>query len=272
MRYRVLPYKQGSRSAKKLAEELGGKVLKLEGSTFKPKPNDVIINWGNTAFNESAEWGPKTPDAFFNYDTDVMVHVTNKLKFFQLMKEKDLEITPKFWIDKDAIPDDAFPIVCRSILNGHSGNGIHIANNRDDLVDCPLFVQYVKKKEEYRVHVGRAIKPALTHHGGYHYEYEVISVQRKARSLGVPDDEVNWKIRNLAGGFIYTREGFTVPDSVLEIARDCLRATGLDFGAVDVIWNEHQGKPYVLEINTAPGLEGQTVKDYGNFFRGLAEV
>jgi D-alanine-D-alanine ligase-like ATP-grasp enzyme len=44
--------------------------------------------------------------------------------------------------------------------------------------------------------------------------------------------------------------------------------TGLDFGAVDVIWNAQKEKPYVLEINTAPGLEGQTIADYAAFFSG----
>ena len=38
----------------------------------------------------------------------------------------------------------------------------------------------------------------------------------------------------------------------------------LDFGAVDVIYNTHQNKYYVLEVNTAPGLEGQTVTIYAN--------
>jgi D-alanine-D-alanine ligase-like ATP-grasp enzyme len=42
----------------------------------------------------------------------------------------------------------------------------------------------------------------------------------------------------------------------------------LDFGAVDVIWNEKQQRAYVLEVNTAPGLEGQTVDDYA---RGIKE-
>ena len=37
---------------------------------------------------------------------------------------------------------------------------------------------------------------------------------------------------------------------------------GLDFGAVDVLWNERQQKAYVCEVNTAPGLEGITLDNY----------
>ena len=47
MRYRVLPYRTGSKSAKALAEALGGKVLKLSGSSYFQQAEDVIVNWGN---------------------------------------------------------------------------------------------------------------------------------------------------------------------------------------------------------------------------------
>ena len=37
---------------------------------------------------------------------------------------------------------------------------------------------------------------------------EVIDVRRKALKNGVPKEHVNWKIRNLDGGFIFAKEGF----------------------------------------------------------------
>lgn len=255
MRYRVLPYRQGSRSAKALAEALGGKVLRLEGSTFVPKSDDVIINWGNTVFNEDAEWGSKTPDQFFNYDTDCLRLTTNKLEFFQHQKEVgNAELLPSFWTDKASIPDDAFPVVCRTILNGHSGAGIVIADTRDGVADCELYVKYLKKKEEYRVHVGRRSEDIV-----------VIAVQRKARRTNHPNP--NWQIRNLANGFVYVRNECNPAPSVISSAIETFRATGLDFGAVDVIWNSVEEKAYALEINSAPGLVGTTVEDYANFFK-----
>jgi len=36
-----------------------------------------------------------------------------------------------------------------------------------------------------------------------------------------------------------------------------------------VIWNVQENRPYVLEINTAPGLEGSTVTDYKEFFEDV---
>ena len=254
-RFRVLPYKQGSKSAKALAEALGGKVLRLEGSTYKWKSGDVVINWGAS---KTPEWYD-TPSVVLNCnlinDPENIREVTDKLRFFQLMLEQGVsDVIPHFWTDKDSIPDDAFPVVCRTIINGHSGAGIVIAPDRLSLVEAPLFTQYLKKKDEYRVH-------CATFQG----TSRVISIQRKARRLG--HDNPNWQVRNHSNGFVYVRNDINPPSGVREAALACFEASGLDFGAVDVIWNDKQEKAYVLEINTAPGLEGQTVQDYAEFFK-----
>lgn len=246
----MLPYKAASNSARLLAEALGGKRIRLEGSKYVSRPGDVVINWGNSDY----------PD--FLYSTNLncvpLSKVTDKLKFFTNMEGADW--LPPFWTDSEEIPDEEFPIVCRTILTGHSGAGIVIADSRDDLVPCPLYVKYIPKKHEYRVHLG--VNP-----NNEHFKADIIAVQQKKRRLDY--DYPNWKIRNHANGFIYAREGVDPPVGVLGVAMDCLVRSGLDFGAVDVIWNEHQGRAYVLEVNTAPGLEGQTLDDYVKYFKEL---
>lgn len=248
-RFRVLPYRQGSRAARALAEALGGRVLKLEGSRFTPRPDDILINYGNT-----------DPRQFqrCTYNAVDLRHATNKLNFFRTMSnsERTRDLIPQFWTDRASIPADAYPIVCRTVLAGHSGDGIVIAERPEQLVDAPLYVKYIKKQEEYRVHVGMR-----------RGETVVIAVQRKARRTDTPDEQVNWQVRNHNNGFVFVRGGVNPPPSVLESAQSALSCADLDFGAVDVIWNERQQRAYVLEINTAPGLEGQTVTDYANFFR-----
>lgn len=252
IRYRVLPYRTGSKSAKALAEGLGGKVLRLNNrSTFIDRDDDVIVNWGNTG-----QWLCDCK-VFNGHGIDL---ASNKWKFFHSMQS--LDITPKFWTNPEEISDEDFPVVCRTILNGHSGAGIVIADSREDLVDAPLYVKYVKKKEEYRVHLGRNTGTGPDNDYGLHH---LISLQRKARRIDCPDP--NWQVRNHANGFVYVREGVEAPAEVLKAARVSFDASGLDFGAVDVIWNEKTEKAYVLEINTAPGLEGTTVQDYVNFFK-----
>jgi glutathione synthase/RimK-type ligase-like ATP-grasp enzyme len=247
-RIRILPYKQGSRSAKAIADALGGKVLKLEGSKYIRKQDDVVINWGNSN-------APVGLGSVLNMPALVEL-ASNKLIFFQAVPA---DVIPPFWTTIEDIPDDVFEkdgmVVCRTILSGHSGAGIVLADARASLVNARLYVKYIKKQDEYRVHVGR----------NPNGETNVISLQRKARRADV--DNPNWQVRNHQNGFVYVRNNVLPPADVLRVAFKAFDATGLDFGAVDVIWNERQQKAYVLEINTAPGMEGQTIEDYARFFK-----
>lgn len=254
-RIRVLPYKQGSRSAKALSEALGGLVLRREGSRFRPRSTDTIINWGSSITGGV----PVT----FNQPERVALS-SNKLSWFTAIQPLAPEVVPQFWTRREDIPSSAYPIVCRTILDGHSGAGIVIAATPDDLVPAPLYVKYENKKQEYRVHVGAT--PGRTN------PERIIAVQRKARNMSVPDDQVNWQVRNHSNGFIYVRQNVVAPTEVLDAARQVFAQTGLDFGAVDVVHNERQSRAYVLEVNTAPGLEGQSVHDYAQFFTDIRGV
>jgi len=252
MRIRVLPYKQGSKSAKVLSEALGARVLKLENSRFRARSGDLIINWG------SSRDSPFFPAGVTKLNSAQAVAIaSNKLAFFHKMREDCDDIVPEFWTSKDDIPEGEYPIVCRTVLNGHSGQGIVIANTPEELVVAPLYTKYVKKKDEYRIHVGSA--------------NQIISIQRKARRRDTPDSEVNWQVRNHANGFVFVRNNVTPPQAVLDAAIRAREAVGLDFGAVDVVYHEREDKAYVLEVNTAPGLEGSTVNDYVNYFTGRQE-
>lgn len=246
MRYRVWPYRQGSHSAKALATALGGLLLKRQASRFRPGPRDVIINWGDT-----------DPPAFVTVNREGIRNASNKLIFFRRMRDAGFaDIIPAFWESRDAIPPKSFPVVCRTVLSGHSGAGIVIAENANELVEAPLYTQYVKKSEEYRIHVGKVGE-----------EFRVIRVQRKARRHDTPDAQVNWRVRNHANGFVYVRHEGEPRPGTFRAAFNALSASGLDFGAVDLIYNEKSEKSYVLEINTAPGLEGTSVTDYATFFQ-----
>jgi hypothetical protein len=259
-RFRVLPYSLYSNSARLLAEALGGKRIKLEGSRYQYREGDVVINWG---FSRPAQIVDQItrhleyPDntTILNWSEHNMIRASNKLEFFKHNEARDW--LPKFWTNPEETPDDAFPIVCRTTLTGHSGHGIVISDTRDDLVPCQLYVKYVPKKEEYRVHLGLNKQGDVT----------VIAVQQKKRRLDY--DEPNWKVRNHANGFVYAREGVDPPAGVLGVAMDCFLRSGLDFGAVDVGYHPEYG-PKVYEINTAPGLEGTTLDDYVNYFKSFA--
>lgn len=170
--------------------------------------------------------------------------------------ELDFCRTPEFTdsiLKADQWRMQGFTIVERHILNGNSGAGIRLVEPEENLSHAPLYVKYVPKKQEYRVHVC----------GG-----EAVDVQRKARRKDVEDGAINWKIRNHDNGFIFARnEGDVTPPDVIAQAVRGVNALGLAFGAVDVIFNEKEQKAYVLEVNTAPGLSGATLDGYVKRFQ-----
>lgn len=250
-RVRVRGYSPHSKSAKALSRALGGLVLKTD-SSFSPRSRDFVINWGSSAGLDYPE------GVLFNGHKEAVNIAQNKLSFFRHMKESGLEeIIPRFWERLEDIPEDyTGKVVARTVLNGHSGNGISIFSaGASDAPLCELYVEYVPKKEEYRVHLGVLSEEEAT----------VISQQQKLRRLDHPDPD--WQVRNASRGFIYARQDVSPPPAVVEAAAMAFNASGLDFGAVDVIWNERRQRAYVLEINTAPGLEGTTLEDYRKYFK-----
>ena len=242
MRVRVYQYKNGSKSAKALAETLGVLRIKREGSRFKPKLSDTIINWGS-----SGDLSGLSPARILN-KPDKVARVSDKLKFFTDSKNTTKFKTPPFTTRKEEA-ENFGTVVCRHILSGSGGRGIEIVERGETLPRAPLYVKYIKKVKEFRIHVAFG---------------EVIDSQRKIRD---PDKEpTNWQVRNHDNGFIFARESGMPLNTSKEAAIECIKHFGLDFGAVDLIETK-DGETYVLEVNTAPGLEGQTVENYRKVFQ-----
>ena len=143
-------------------------------------------------------------------------------------------------------------VFARQTAIGHSGNGIIICEAGGTLPDAPLYVKYIAKKHEYRVHA--------------HATEGVFFVQQKKKREGV---DANFQIRNHANGFIYANEGVDVPAHVKEMCQKAIITLGLDFGAVDVIYNEKFNTYTILEVNTSPGLSGTTLEKYVELFTRL---
>jgi carbamoylphosphate synthase large subunit len=236
-----------SDGANAIAERMGIKKIALRNSKYVGKPEDIIINWGSSTL-------PETFDNVTVINTPECVAVAvDKLKCFDRLSDGGVR-TPGYttdirrahrWIDLD------HEVVVRHKLNGAGGEGIEIVSDVDALPQAPLYTLYVKKKSEWRVHVAFD---------------KVIHIARKVRDPEHPVDMVNWKVRNKANGFIFQIHNEDIPRDVIEQARRAVEALGLHFGAVDVVFNEQQGRAYVLEVNTAPGVEGTTLDKYVEAF------
>ena len=256
MKYVLYAHNQYSNGARALARGLGIRRIRHQDSQFRGDPgNTLLINWGSSVLPPALG----NSDGILNLPDQVGL-VTNKLAFFQHESTNEMVTTDYLpgWTDskETAIrymrryPEQK--IVCRTVLNGHSGAGIVIASTPEELVDAPLYVRYIKKMAEYRVHI---------------MDGNVFDVQQKLRKHDFPEEQVNHQVRSHKNGWVYARTDVDAPQAVLNAALRIFRHFGLHFGAVDVIWNKANERAYVLEINTAPGLEGETVTKYVQAFR-----
>lgn len=240
---KIYSYNLGSAGAGALARGLNVVRLRDEGRPIRTK---LLINWGSSG---SPERRQVTAQKVLNPFNNVKI-ASNKLETFQKFAENP-EIQIPQWTTDPEVARTFGTVVCRTVLRGHSGNGIVLWEGDGDLPRAPLYTQYVKKKHEFRVHVMNG---------------EVIDVQQKRKRRDF-DGEPNTKVRNHQNGWVYCRENLDIPDDLSRQAILATGALGLDFGAVDLIYNERQNRSYVLEVNTAPGLEGTTLENYVNGFK-----
>ena len=251
-RVRVLPYKMGSRSATRLARSLG--VLKVynepDRSRFRGRYDDFMINWGLSHKPVHLQRAK-----FINHPSNVALSV-DKRKTLQRLHERDVSAL-EYTTDRQTAIDWYYcgqTVVVRTSATSHSGYGIVLMDPNatmtpQDMPHAPLYTKYVKKNREYRVHVFP--------HLGTNF------VQQKRRSYDVPDDEVDWHIRNYSNGFIFACNSLqSIPNDLVSEATKAVSALELDFGCVDILWNGYQDKLYVIEVNSACGLEGDSTLEF----------
>jgi len=239
----LIGYKIGSRSLKNLQSNLkedqqDRRVLRVRKDSvrYKRRPSDRIVAWGPTA-----------PCPHTDAQQEIAKKIaSDKLLSFQKFKEAGVSI-PEWTTDKAVAIAWGKDYLARTLLRSHSGKGIVMVAVGEQPPYAKLYVQYKKKKHEFRVHV---------------FQSKVIDVTQKKRRAGF--ENRNNQIRNHQNGWVYCREGIQEPEGLQQLALAACAAIGLQSGAVDIIWNELENKCYVLEVNTAPGIEGTTCQNYTN--------
>lgn len=279
---------RASDGARNLANNLDAVLMKAQGSAYRGRPGSAVINWGS--HNDEARRLEGIAPVFLNSTTAVR-RASNKLSFLEVMAAAHPELVMPFVRTYDAAMEliaAGGRVYARTTLNGHSGEGIHLMmgmndadlksvrtmrqNNivpihiagadlpTDELRGAKLFTQGIAgKRTEYRVHV---------------FQGRAILTQVKLRRADAQEQPgYNSLIRNLASGWIYgvNLEGQPGINTVQAAAIAALRASQLDFGAVDIVYKEDTQRPYVLEINTAPGLgeDGSSLRAYTEAFANV---
>jgi hypothetical protein len=253
---RLYPYKIVSESATALSDLLDIYRVKPEG-TYVPKIGHKVINWGNGRVPEWITTANQRGVTLLNKPAAVNI-ASNKLTALQALKLANVavpEFTSDFAVARQWLRAGK-TVVERHELRGNSGEGIRIVNLDDtempnELQTAPLYTKFLPKTNEFRVHV---------------FQGQVIDYIEKKKVLTANrTDTFNKYISSINMGWVFSRTGIRDIPEVRAIAIKAVAALGLDFGAVDIVYEN--GFPYVLEVNTAPGLSGTTLVKYANAFR-----
>lgn len=241
MRLKIQPYGI-SKSAKALAEFLNIQRLKVSGSKFRARPSDVIIPWGV----------PKTVlNAQYVNPLEGLRTATNKLATFRALQAAGVSI-PTFGTNC-SFADDSSVVFARTTLSGHSGEGIEVGQP-SEVPSAPLYTEFIDKQHEYRAIVCAG---------------EVVDFKQKLKKRDFEGERSPY-VWNVANGYIFVRNNIRVPEQAYQLSIDTIQALGLVYGAVDLI-EDAEGVLYVLEINTAFGLEGSTTELFGNKLKAFIE-
>lgn len=249
MKVRFEPYKLQSKGCRAIATHLG--VLRTTPRQVRRHGDfDLIINWGNTERRFANARYINTPEAVAN--------ACNKEASYRHFAEGGVP-HPLFTTDPHVASqwyEDGLGVVARTLLRANQGRGIVLCSreNGKAIPHAPLYTQYNKKAEEYRVHV---------------VDGQVIDFSQKRKRREVDNDDVDYQIRNAHNGWVYCRDEVDCPQSVLDAGVAAVTSLRLDFGAADIGYNVRQELPCVYEVNTAPGVEGTTLDRYKEAFHRM---
>lgn len=230
---------------------LGCQQIRHTESTFKGSPDKVVINWG---------CGSQLPKEVLKCNIinkpEAIYNAIDKREFLRLCTDAGVRTVPwtltrregSLWITQGAI------VYCRTRLEGRQGQGIVIATHSQELVEARLYTKGISCDREYRVHV---------------CDGEVIAVHRKVQDGETPENTNTHAIRNTENGWVFRRVTI-YPKDITTQAIPAIKAAGLDFGVVDVLYDGTQA--YVLEANTAPGIDTMewTCEQYAKALKKLA--
>jgi glutathione synthase/RimK-type ligase-like ATP-grasp enzyme len=199
----------------------------------------AVVNWGNsTPLQVGADVKVYNAPSY-------IVRASNKLTALQIMQRDGVRV-PEFFDSKAAVPAERKDIyLARTALTGSCGVGIHVVRAEDVVPDAPLYVKYIKKLDELRLHVAFG---------------KVIFLQYKKRQSEAEQTADQKLIRNHGNGWVFCpRPVEEAPADSAAQAVLAVQALGLEFGAVDIVVGKKDNMPYVLEVNTAPGIESPTL-------------
>ena len=270
------------------------KELDVNGGTKKPTNVKVIIGWGTkikTAVNL-----PKSVKVL-NHPNNILSN-RNKLTALKYMKQANTGIPVADFYEADNVNRhlDQLPLVGRK--NYHQGGkGFWLCLTKDHVrrainEGAQYFQKYIPIKDEYRLHIFGEECIYATKKVERTNMKEAFIEQQKEKALNAAERK-GMKVDEKTLSFLLDRlsaEQQEHPDHIVksntrgwkfskiktpkkELVEACvkaLKALNLDFGAVDCCLDE-EGNPWIIEINTGPGLKGSSLEAWKKAFNNKIE-
>ena len=222
----------------------------------------LFSNWGASEIKNRPLANTNADFKWLNNPVNV-ANCVNKRKFFETYNPQNVDETFLEWTtDHNQVIgwyEQGTPLILRSTLTGHSGEGItYVDPNQDENEDnipregsYRLCTKYFKKRHEFRIHFFGDV---------------LFFAQQKRRRNDLEEGDYDPRIRTHGNGynFCHTERYCDVPDTVRDIAELFVgekREEGLDFGAMDILYNERREIAKIIEVNTAPSLDGETTSN-----------
>jgi len=249
MRIVIYPHQMASHGAKRLRDAFRSaghrSMLVRPNGKYQPRPRDLILGWGNSAL---PNWHGRTAGTTWLNIPSEIPSATNKRLAFDKFQAAEVK-TPKVTTDHEVAREwlrKGKRVIGRQRLQASRGEGIVVMESLEQFVQCPLYTRWKSADREYRVYV---------------LNDRVIDVIQKKRPNGSQDLGI---IRSAAQGWVYCRTDIRpLPEAAAQEAVKAVRALGLQFGGVDLLWGNKSGA-HILEVNTSPGIEGVGVQQIAN--------
>lgn len=222
-----------------LQELTGNKILvsarPIERTKNKKYQNEILVRYGNSV-------GTTLPDTGLN--APAFIHLISSKKLLADTLLNNGIHAPVFTKD---ISSPTFPLIVRETLTSFGGRGIHLVNSSEELqrVWRSNFwaTAFINMSQEFRVHIANG---------------EVLRIFEK-----IPNEE-GLVIKNNASCHFSLREPEGKFKKLFELIEQLNQILGTrSFYALDVGWDKDKRQYFVIEGNSAPGLNENSAGLYG---------
>lgn len=278
-------------TGKRIAE-----ALKVEHGKKKPaaaQKGRIIIGWGCKT-KDKVTFGAN--DVILNHPDNIRTN-RNKLMTLEVLKKAGVPVADFMTADKALASLDAargamgLPLVGRKKFH-QGGKDFWTCLTRGQVQraiknGAEYFQNYLAIETEYRLHVfqGEVINMQkkverddletayVEQHGNRiqniaeknNVKLDKTTAEYVLKNLGKRQGHADQIIKSNTRGWKFSQIK-TANKELQEAAVNAVKAIGLDFGAVDCCLTEN-GNPFVIEVNTGPGLQGTPFDAYIEVFK-----